>query len=104
MSTSPDPQDGSADTTPLVRCTIAEAASRLGISKRAVMRQIQNGTLTAERDENQWAVMLPASLRSAENDSAQGQLASALQEEQPAGPSAGRLLAGPIGARQGRPQ
>jgi excisionase family DNA binding protein len=103
MSTLPDPQNGSAEDPPVMSYTIAEAASRLGISKRAVMRQIQNGTLPAERAGAQWAVLLPASARSAEPALAPGQPASQPPEHQAAGAIVGARTAGQPEARQGRP-
>lgn len=104
MSTGLDPQNGSADDTPILRCTVTEAASRLGISKRAVMRQIQNGTLAAERDGRQWVVMLASSPRSTESEPEQNQPTSASPAEQASGSLAGGLLAGPTAPRQGQPQ
>jgi excisionase family DNA binding protein len=104
MSSGPDPQNGSVGDPYVLRCTITEAASRLGISKRAVMRQIQDGTLAAERDGRQWVVMLDSSPRSTESEPEQNQLAGDAPAEQAVDPLAGGLLAERIAPRQGRPQ
>lgn len=41
-----------------VRCSVPEAARRLGITERAVRKRIQAGTMQAERVDGKWLVVL----------------------------------------------
>jgi excisionase family DNA binding protein len=101
MSTGPDSQNESAGGISTLRCTVTEAANQLGISKRAVVRQIQKGTLAAERDGGQWIVLLPGSTTAGLGP---GQAASAPSEELAASSDAVGHGPEPSVPRQIRPQ
>lgn len=99
MSTGPGSQNEAAGGTSILRYTVTEAANRLGISKRAVMRQIQSGALVAERDGSQWVVLL-----STEAGRGPDQPANAPPEQQAVSPAAGGVAPGLIEPHQVRPQ
>src|SRR5947209_5741079 len=92
-----------------VRCSVPDAARRLGITERAVRKRIQAGTLPAERFEGRWLVMLSSDVTHPSrpgHKSHQSHTSSSAREQRTAtpSPSVPELRSGPAPTSEPGPE